>query len=182
MREVVRPVFIFAVSGFSKTGKTSAVEALSSFFSSRGHTVATVKDSECAGLAAGDETADTGRHRCAGASASVLLSRGLTSIVYERRLSAAEALNFLNHDIVIMEGFKALRIPKIITASDEAGAEALFCEEAFAFSGKLAEAMSVYRGRSVLNCFTETEKLAALALEYAARDAGYVAAKAGGLY
>lgn len=81
-----------------------------------------------------------------------------------------------------MEGFKALRIPKIIAASDEAGAEALFCEEAFAFSGKLAEAMSVYRGRSVLNCFTETEKLAALALEYAARDAGYVAAKAGGLY
>ena len=173
---------IFAVSGFSKTGKTSVVEALASFFASRGHTVATVKDSGCAGLAACDGTADTGRHRRAGASASVLLSRGLTSIVYERRLSAAKVLKFLNHDIVIMEGFKALRIPKIITASDEAGAEALFCEEAFAFSGRLVETLSFYRGRLVLNCFTETEKLAALALEYAVCDVGYVAEKAGELY
>lgn len=173
---------IFAVSGFSKTGKTSVVEALASFFSSNGYSVATIKDSGCPQLCAGDDTADTERHRKAGASASVLLSAGLSCVVYKRRLSAAEALKFLDHDIVIMEGFKALHIPKIITSCDAEGADALFCEEAFAFSGRFAALASSHRSRPVLNCFTDVDKLAALALEYALRDADAVATKAGELY
>ncbi len=159
---------IFAVSGYSKTGKTAVVESLTSFFTSGGYSVATIKDSGCRGLHAGDETSDTGRHRKSGASASILLSGGLTSIIYDRRLRAAEALKFLNHDIVIMEGFKALRIPKIITASDAAGADAVFCEEAFAFSGKLALVARSYRGRPVFDCFADTARLADLALNSAA--------------
>lgn len=173
---------IFAVSGFSKTGKTSIVEALSSFFAGRGYSVATVKDSGCSQICAGDSAADTGRHRKAGASASALLSPSLTSVVYERRLGAAEVLKFLNHDVVIMEGFKALRIPKIIAASDTGGADAVFCDEVFAFSGRLAGELRSYRGRPVLNCFTEIEKLASLALDCSARDRDAVAAKAGVLY
>ena len=173
---------IFAVSGFSKTGKTSIVEALSSFFAGRGYSVATVKDSGGSQICAVDGAADTGRHRKAGASASVLLSPSLTSVVYERRLGAAEVLKFLNHDVVIMEGFKALRIPKIIAASDTGSADAVFCDEVFAFSGRLAGELRSYRGRPVLNCFTEIEKLASLALDCSARDRDAVAAKAGELY
>lgn len=173
---------VFAVSGYSKTGKTAVVESLASFFSSEGYSVATIKDSGCRGLSAGDETADTGRHRKAGASASVLLSPGLTSLVYCGRLRAAEALRFLNHDVVIMEGFKALRIPKIITASDAAGADAVFCEEVFAFSGRFALAERSYRGRPVLDCFADTARLAKLAFESAADGAAAAAALAGEPY
>lgn len=81
-----------------------------------------------------------------------------------------------------MEGFKALRIPKIIAASDTGGADAVFCDEVFAFSGRLAGELRSYRGRPVLNCFTEIENLASLALDCSARDRDAVAAKAGELY
>ncbi|MEG1823432.1 MAG: molybdopterin-guanine dinucleotide biosynthesis protein B [Cloacibacillus sp.] len=173
---------IFAVSGFSKTGKTTVTEALIRSISGRGLLVATIKDSGCKDIAMENTGSDTGRQRAAGASAAVLRTPEVTSFVYGRQLTLCEILPCLNFDVVILEGFKKLDIPKIVTASSIEEAASLCTSQTFALSGKAAECLGHLEDIPLLNCFTEADKLTELALRRAWEDVGLVLEKAEGSY
>ncbi len=79
-------------------------------------------------------------------------------------------MSFFTQELVILEGFSRLDIPKIIVASTKADAEERLSDAVFAISGRLAAETSLYKGRPVINSFAEAEQLADLAWERAAAD------------
>ena len=101
-------MYIFAVSGLSKTGKTTVVEAMVRSYSTKGFSTATIKNSACKDLAVENPGTDTSRHRKAGAAATILRSPDITAIVQKKQLSLEELLIGIDYDIVILEGFGSL--------------------------------------------------------------------------
>ena len=174
-------MYIFAVSGLSKTGKTTVVEAMVRSYSTKGFSTATIKNSACKDLAVENPGTDTSRHRKAGAAATILRSPDITAIVQKKQLSLEELLIGIDYDIVILEGFGSLDIPKIVTAASFIDADTKYTPNTFAFSGKLAASAASYRSLPVINCFADAERLAELALGMAWRDPSMIAWRSGGL-
>ena len=160
----------FAVSGLSKRGKTTVVENLVKVFVARGITVGTVKNSDCEQITMEPQNTDTAKHRCAGASCTLLRSPIASAFICQRQLTLGEIMSFFTQELVILEGFSRLDIPKIIVASTTADAEERLSDAVFAISGRLAAETSLYKGRPVINSFAEAEQLADLAWERAAAD------------
>ena len=175
-------MYIFAVSGLSKTGKTTVVEAMVRSYSTKGFNVATIKNSACKNLTVENSGTDTARHREAGAVATILRSPDITAIVRKKQLSLEELLIGIDYDVVILEGFGALDIPKIVTAASFVDADTKYTPNTFAFSGKLAASAVSYRSLPVINCVEDTDRLTELALDMAWRDPFMIAGRSGGVY
>lgn len=166
----------FAISGLSKRGKTTAAENLLKEFTRRGVTVGTIKNSSCEQINFEPQNTDTAKHRQAGAVCTLLRSPIASAFVCQRQLTLAEILPFFTQELIILEGFSRLDIPKIVAASTEADADERLSERTFAISGRLAHIVSVYRGRPVIDSFTEAERLADLAWERASADVNLLSA------
>lgn len=107
---------IVCVVGASDSGKTTFLERLIPELSSRGYRVGTIKH-DAHGFEMDREGKDTWRHRRAGAATIAISSptqvatiRGTTS---EMELSEVVSRYFWAEDVVIAEGFKRSRFPKI---------------------------------------------------------------------
>ncbi|MGY5859591.1 MAG: molybdopterin-guanine dinucleotide biosynthesis protein B [Candidatus Thorarchaeota archaeon] len=96
---------VFAISGFSGTGKTTLIESIVKDLVSRNFTVATIKSSQHEPTE-GKET-DTERHKLAGAIMSYF--RGLS----DRKRSLRDIVNSSVADYLIVEGMKSSPIPKV---------------------------------------------------------------------
>jgi molybdopterin-guanine dinucleotide biosynthesis protein MobB len=96
---------VFAVSGFSGTGKTTLVESIVKSLVSRGYSVVTVKSSQHEPTES--EGTDTERHQHAGAMRSYF--RGPS----DRERSLGNIVNSSIADYLIVEGMKSSAIPKI---------------------------------------------------------------------
>lgn len=107
---------IFCVVGRSKTGKTTLIERLIPLFASRGIGVATVKHHH-GPFEMDIEGKDTYRHKKAGARATMIVSEGTFGLVkdVEEEMGVRElAARYMNDvDLVIVEGYKKARLPKI---------------------------------------------------------------------
>ncbi len=125
---------LWGVVGWKNTGKTGTVERLVAEFTARGLRVSTIKythhgvDLEVSGT-------DTHRHRVAGAAEVVLASPSRVAILHELRGApepGPEALMArLNPvDLVIAEGFKSARHPKVETHRAETGKPLIAREDA----------------------------------------------------
>jgi len=161
---------IFAVSGLSKTGKTTVIESLATELSHNGYSVAVIKHTDCKDLSLERESADTARQRKAGAISTILLGPSVTAIIHKRRLGLVESLGQLRQDVIILEGFGRLNIPKIVTAASFCDADARYCNETYAFSGIIAAQTATYRNIPVINCFSDPAALAEISLEHALRN------------
>ena len=95
---------VFAVSGFSGTGKTTLVESIVRSLVAQGHSVVTMKSSSHE-MHNGQGT-DTERHRLAGAKKSYF--RGPSS----RDQLLRDIIESTSSDFLIVEGMKASPIPK----------------------------------------------------------------------
>jgi len=95
---------VFAVAGFSGTGKTSLVESILRKLVAQGHTVVTVKSSQHE--AESEKGTDTERHRLAGAIQSYF--RGPSN----RDQLLSEIVRETSSDFLIIEGMKTSPIPK----------------------------------------------------------------------
>ena len=127
---------IVAVVGSSKSGKTTAVEALIKGLSKRGYTVASAKHIPDLEFTIDTDGKDTWRYAKAGASSVLSVApKELTLIkkvdITEYSLEQIVAETPNEADIIILEGFKGLveqdtTIPKIVaTKTDEEISEAL---------------------------------------------------------
>ncbi|NHJ14346.1 MAG: molybdopterin-guanine dinucleotide biosynthesis protein B [Candidatus Thorarchaeota archaeon] len=107
---------VFAVSGYSGTGKTTLVESLVRELTTRGYSVATVKSTK--EEVADTEGSDTWRHHKAGAAATVLLS---PHAVVTRRFSPLrleDVIQEWDYDFVLVEGMKDAKLPKFWCVRD----------------------------------------------------------------
>ena len=101
---------VFAVSGFSFSGKTFLIEQLVNTLRAKGHTVASVKSSQEDAVA--PEGTDTWRHSKAGADPTILLGPNSTTIRYSNRLDWSVLLGNSSADFLLIEGMKSLDVPK----------------------------------------------------------------------
>ena len=116
---------LFGVTGFKNAGKTGLVERLVTEIAGRGLTVSTVKhthhdvDLDAPGT-------DSFRHRAAGAREVVLASANRWAMLHELRGQAEPTLEGLMArmapvDLVIAEGYKTARHPKVEAWRQAAG-------------------------------------------------------------
>ncbi|WP_166417555.1 molybdopterin-guanine dinucleotide biosynthesis protein B [Cochlodiniinecator piscidefendens] len=116
---------IFGVTGWKNNGKTGLMERLVSEIIARGFTVSTVKHAHHS-FDVDQEGRDSFRHRAAGAQQVMLSSNNRWALMTELReaeeLSLEELLKQLNPvDLVLIEGYKADRHPKIEAHRAEIG-------------------------------------------------------------
>ncbi|MHA2025672.1 MAG: molybdopterin-guanine dinucleotide biosynthesis protein B [Candidatus Thorarchaeota archaeon] len=101
---------IFAVSGFSGTGKTTLVEVIVRELVMRGHTVATIKSS--VHELSHEQGTDTWRHTQAGASVTLFVRVKDGSEGLRERIGKENLAMLAGHDFLIIEGMKSVDIPR----------------------------------------------------------------------
>jgi molybdopterin-guanine dinucleotide biosynthesis protein B len=107
---------IFAVSGYSGTGKTTLVEQIISALIREGYKVATVKSTRDDIYE--EEGTDSWRHRRAGAKVTIILGRSRSYIILEGKQTLRSLINNIDADYLIIEGMKESQIPKIWCVRD----------------------------------------------------------------
>ena len=120
---------VFGVTGWKNSGKTGLVERLVSEFISRGLSVSTVKHAHHT-FDVDHPGRDSYRHRAAGAKEVLLVSKNRWAIMHELRDEDEPELSEIlkkveKVDLVIIEGFKRDRHPKIEAFREETGTSAI---------------------------------------------------------
>ena len=95
---------VFAVSGFSGTGKTTLIESIIKEINSQGYQVITIKSSRHQPKE--EEGTDTRRHQVAGATKSFFKGPS------DREKSLKEVVGSHTADFLIVEGMKTSSLPK----------------------------------------------------------------------
>jgi molybdopterin-guanine dinucleotide biosynthesis protein MobB len=107
---------VFAVSGYSSTGKTALIEAIIKSLVKGGYSVATIKSSMH--KAGPDHGKDTWRHMQAGASLTIFLGPKTGSGKFTDRIGSDEMARLSKYDFLIVEGMKSANIPKFWCVGD----------------------------------------------------------------
>ncbi|MBE7443893.1 MAG: molybdopterin-guanine dinucleotide biosynthesis protein B [Planctomycetia bacterium] len=117
--------------GKSNSGKTTLIVRLIRELKSRGYRVATIKHSHHS-FELDKEGKDSWLHTQAGADAVVVASKEMTGVIHivPKELQLSEIVNTYLHDmdIVLVEGYKTLAIPKIEVFRSEISTE-LVCKD-----------------------------------------------------
>jgi len=123
----MRPTII-AIAGKSGSGKTTLLERLIPVLKDRGHRLGTVKHAHKK-FELDKKGKDSWRHRQAGAHATLVVSPDTIALVKEREnATLAELVHHLSDmDLVIVEGFKKERLPKIEIFRTDSGHQEPLC-------------------------------------------------------
>ena len=116
---------IFGVTGWKNSGKTGLMERLISEFTARGLTVSSIKHAHHS-FDIDHPGRDSYRHRDAGARQVLLASRNRWALMHELRVENEPSLGDLLEqlspvDLVLIEGYKRDRHPKIEAHRKETG-------------------------------------------------------------
>ncbi|MEX0305779.1 MAG: molybdopterin-guanine dinucleotide biosynthesis protein B [Ruegeria sp.] len=116
---------VYGVTGWKNAGKTGLVERLVAEITERGFSVSTVKHAHHS-VDVDQPGSDSYRHRVAGASEVVLASGQRVAIMQELRGASEPTLDALLArlspvDLVLIEGFKRERHPKVEAFRVETG-------------------------------------------------------------
>ena len=113
---------VFAISGYSGTGKTALIAALIERLKKKGYSVSTVKSSKEDSMP--PEGSDTWKHLKAGSRMSILQGPSSTTIRFKERISLSKTLQFYDSDFLLVEGMKGVVMPRFWCVGDEALEEA----------------------------------------------------------
>ncbi|MBI3944715.1 MAG: molybdopterin-guanine dinucleotide biosynthesis protein B [Armatimonadetes bacterium] len=107
---------IITITGRKNVGKTTLVERLVAEFARRGRRVATIKHTHH-DFQADREGTDSWRHRAAGSECAVIVSPKQLALVRtqagDQELEGLAAEFCAGYDLVLAEGFKEARVPRI---------------------------------------------------------------------
>lgn len=110
---------VIQVVGYKNSGKTTLVERLVRSLVEAGYRVGTVKH-DAHGFDVDREGTDTERHRRAGARMTAITSPDRTAVMEESPMPLEAILRRMtNMDVVIVEGFKEEKYPKIVMIRTE---------------------------------------------------------------
>jgi molybdopterin-guanine dinucleotide biosynthesis protein B len=139
---------IFGLAGWSGSGKTTLMEGLLRHLVGLGYRVSTLKHTHH-GIDLDSPGKDTFRHRQAGATEVVLLSASRWVVMHELRNGEGEprpedlARRLTPVDLLLVEGFKSIRHPKIEIHRPELGKPLLCWQDqtvvGVATTGRLAD-------------------------------------------
>ncbi len=120
---------IILIVGKSNSGKTTLMEKLIGELSARGYRVGSVKHTHKANF--DKQGKDSWRHKNAGAVASLIVTDTQVALVKEDTRPAEEKFfHYLGDmDLILAEGFKTFRLPKIEVFRKESPHEAPLCLE-----------------------------------------------------
>ena len=107
-------VKMIAVVGWSRSGKTTLIKGLVAALKARGYRVGTVKHAH-RGFEMDKPGSDTDLHRSAGADTVVAVGPHQVAMIKSGAVDDPSSLApyFADVDVVIVEGFKHCRLPKI---------------------------------------------------------------------
>ena len=105
---------IITIVGKSNSGKTTFLEKLISHLTKRGYKIGSVKHAHD-GFEMDKEGKDSWRHRKAGANATLVISENKVAIVKDDKQNYIEKMRsyLFDMDIILAEGFKKQKLPKI---------------------------------------------------------------------
>jgi len=121
---------IITVVGFSNAGKTTIIEKLLPELKRRGFKVGTIKHAHH-GFAIDREGKDSWRHQQAGADITAVVGPDKTAMVVNAPITKLEDIRPLmaGVDLIIAEGFKSVRMPKVEILRRGVNANPLFLED-----------------------------------------------------
>lgn len=105
---------VIAISGIKNSGKTTLITKLIPYLKNKGYKVATIKhdghDFDC-----DIEGTDTYKHIDSGAEATAIFSKNKYMIINKKQKETENIFiqHFSDMDIIILEGFKSSKYPKI---------------------------------------------------------------------
>ncbi len=150
---------IFAVYGSSKSGKTTTVVEIIKELRLRGYSVSTIKDVHIEDFVGDTTGKDTWRHWKAGAEMVGLRAPTESIIMIKRSVTLDELLGHFQSDYLVLEGFKAINMPKILCAADEQHIEQELQNLVFCISGVVSTHILDYKGLPVINALTNAPAL-----------------------
>ena len=155
------------VQGRKKTGKTTTVTNIISELVRRGYSVGSVKGIHIDGFTMDSDSADTGKHRKAGADPVTARCHDETNIMFGSRMNLQEILKHYDNDWVVIESHVDLNCPNVVTGltgeypgegRDKSLAEQVN-DLTVACSGVVANELDEFRGIPVVNSLTDIERL-----------------------
>jgi len=150
---------VFSVVGITQSGKTTTIENIIKELRRRGYSVGSVKDIHFEKFAMDTEGTNTYRHKQSGSQLVTARGNYETDILFQKRLSMDEILNFYNHDFVVLEGVRDFNVPKIITAHSKNEVLERLDDLVFAISGRISNELKEFEGLPVINIMDNVEKL-----------------------
>ena len=151
---------IFAIIGYTNSGKTSTLVEIIKELVRRGKTVNTVKAIHIEGFSVDTEGKDSWRHRQAGAKITAIRSDVETALLFQKSMSAKELIPFFNADYLILEGFtEEKNVPKIICSTSLEDIDKRFNQTIFAISGVISKTLNEFKNVKVINGLTSAKEL-----------------------
>ena len=155
------------VQGRKKTGKTTTVTNIISELVRRGYSVGSVKGIHIDGFTMDSDSADTGKHRKAGADPVTARCHDETNIMFGSRMNLQEILKHYDNDWVVIESHVDLNCPNVVTGltgeysgeGSDKSLEEQINELTIACSGVAANELDEFRGIPVVNSLTDIERL-----------------------
>jgi molybdopterin-guanine dinucleotide biosynthesis protein B len=161
-------VRVFAVTGFSQSGKTTTLEKLITELGNRGYTVGSVKEIHDRNFTLDAAGTNTDRHKKAGSQPVVARGLSETGVFWPERLEVPRILEFFNHDFVALEGVTDFAAPVILCARTVKDIDKQLCSRVFAVSGVVAGQLTTYAGLPVISALNDPAGLADLVEKMAA--------------
>ena len=146
---------VFSVVGYSKSGKTTTIEAVISELKRRGYSVGSVKDIHFEQFAIDTEGTNTHRHKMAGSE--LVTARGLneTDILYQERLPIETIAEYYHKDYLVLEGVREANVPVILTADSMEDLDERYDGRVFLVSGKIADRIDTYKNVDAISALED---------------------------
>jgi molybdopterin-guanine dinucleotide biosynthesis adapter protein len=158
-----------AISGNSRSGKTTLCEIIIKGLRDRGYSVGSVKE-----IHGGEfkldpvERTNTNRHRSAGSELVVARGDNETGVFYQGKLPISKILSFFDYDFIILEGVNDCNCARILTAHTEDELDRRMDERVIAISGVIANSgVKEIKNLPVINVLEAPEELIQFVLEHA---------------
>ncbi len=150
---------VFAVYGFSKSGKTTTVVEIIKDLRTRGYSISTIKDIHVDDFTLDVEGKDTWRHWKAGAEIIGIKTVKESTIMIKKSIGIFELMNHFNTDYLILEGFRNVALPKILCAKNEKEMREDIQAGLFCISGVVSAQLSKYLNLPVINALTDVSQI-----------------------
>ncbi|MDI3481442.1 MAG: molybdopterin-guanine dinucleotide biosynthesis adapter protein [Tepidanaerobacteraceae bacterium] len=150
---------VFSVYGITKSGKTTTIENIIKELKRRGYSVGSVKEIHYEQFAIDSEGTNTDRHRRAGAEPVTARGYFETDVMFHKKLSVDEILQFYHQDYVVMEGVTDTEVPKILCAHSVDEIQERIDDTVFAISGVISRSLDEYNGIPVINAVDDIRRL-----------------------
>ncbi len=150
---------VFAIYGFSKSGKTTTVVEIIKDLKRRGYSVSTIKDIHVDDFTLDVVGKDTWRHWKAGAEIVGIRTPNESSIMIKKPLSVFELMEHFDTDYLILEGFRSIAVPKILCAKNEKEIQEDMQKSVFCIAGVVSTQLSTYLNLPVINAITDVSRI-----------------------